>query len=186
MSSDVQQWITEIRSLQQQLQTAQEDRDAAHASADKWRSLYQSEAQQRRTEIELMRDRITELEQALAAATASPALPEARDKTEAPIPNTAVEPPSLDALHQQLQAAQSDLAHLRAALRDERTNHERTRQNLMTALADTMDLLAREKGDRAVGQSTVSPVDTTGDRPAPSNPSTQPTKNPWPELPPLG
>lgn len=177
MSNDVQQWLAEIRSLQQQLKTAQDEREAAHASADKWRDLYQAEAQQRRTEVELMRDRITELETALTNATA--ALPNADDNRPA---RGAVSSP--DDLHQHLKEAQAELTRLRAALQDERTNHERTRQNLMTALADTMDLLAREKGDRPISPSRTD----SSDRPPsnPSNPSDSPARNPWPELPPLG
>ncbi len=180
MSSDVQQWLAEIRSLQQQLQTVQAEREAADASACKWRDLYQAEAQQRRTEAELMRDRITELEDALAQATAPPAPLEslAADQPFAPAER---QPP--DDLHQQFSAAQAEVIRLQAALKAERASHEQTRQNLMTALADTMDLFTREKSDRSVGSSAANspPAESNRDRP-----NTSAARNPSPELPPFG
>jgi multidrug resistance efflux pump len=51
MTQDVSRWLAEIRTLQQQLAAARQERDQAYASASNWRQLYDAEAQQRRTDV---------------------------------------------------------------------------------------------------------------------------------------
>ena len=52
---DIKQWLAEIKALQQKLAQANQERDEAYASAANWRSLYETEAKQRRTEAVLAR-----------------------------------------------------------------------------------------------------------------------------------
>lgn len=55
MIQEVKQWIDEIQILQQKLTEAVQEREEAFASAAKWRSLYETEAKQRRIEAKLAR-----------------------------------------------------------------------------------------------------------------------------------
>ncbi|NES25580.1 MAG: hypothetical protein F6K41_43465, partial [Symploca sp. SIO3E6] len=61
MSNDVRQWLTQIKELKQQLADTIRDRDAADESAANWRQLYNTEAQQRRTEARLTQQEIEDL-----------------------------------------------------------------------------------------------------------------------------
>jgi len=61
MSNDVRQWLAEIKELKQQLADSIRDRDAANESAANWRRLYNTEAQQRRTEARLAQQQIDAL-----------------------------------------------------------------------------------------------------------------------------
>ncbi len=56
-----QQWLTEIQTLKQQLIELQQDRDAAWESAQKWRQLYNKEAEQRRTDAQLSQQAMASL-----------------------------------------------------------------------------------------------------------------------------
>ncbi len=62
MSQDLTtQWLTEIQSLKQQIVAIGRDRDAAWESAEKWRKLYNTEAEQRRTDTQLSQQAIASL-----------------------------------------------------------------------------------------------------------------------------
>src|SRR5689334_16115662 len=56
-----QKWLAEIQALKQQLVEQQRDRDAAWESAQKWRKLYNTEAEQRRTDADLSQKAIASL-----------------------------------------------------------------------------------------------------------------------------
>ena len=51
MTQEITRWLTEIRTLQQQLEAARQERDQAYQSAANWRQLYDAEAKQRRAEV---------------------------------------------------------------------------------------------------------------------------------------
>jgi chromosome segregation ATPase len=172
MSQDVKQWIAEIRTLQQQIQIAQKERDQAYASAENWRKLYQAEAQQRRTEAKLTQDKLDDLESELhqLKQTRQPGASIA-----GVVQGQALDQLGSEDLSSALQAAIAEIDHLHQALQAEKQEHEKTRQSLTTALADTMDLLTREKSDRPA------PLETPRDRPVPL----PVPKNPSLELPPL-
>ena len=70
MAQDVRQWLDEIKRLKQQLTEVQRERDAALESANQWRQLYSTEAQQRREEVKrnqeiigALRSQLEQLEQ---------------------------------------------------------------------------------------------------------------------------
>lgn len=179
MSQDVKQWIAEIRLLQQQIQIAQREREQAYASAENWRQLYQAEAQQRRTEAKLMQEKLDTLSTELydlrqhlqqGAIALSPETDAAQHEDDA------VTALADDELRPALRHALAECDRLRKQLLLEQTAHTETRQNLTTALADTMDLLKRETGDRPIKTPT----------PAASESSVARPKSPSPELPPLG
>jgi chromosome segregation ATPase len=149
MAQDVRQWLNEIKALQQQLAEIARDREAALESAAQWRQLYNTEAQQRRTEAKLNQQTIASLQaQIQKLQNFSPSIP---DETK------------IISLHQQqveeLQTleevkiklvevllerdrAREEINHLASALKQEQTRHSETRKNLTTALGDAVDLLS--------------------------------------------
>jgi len=149
MAQDVRQWLNEIKALQQQLAEITRDREAALESAAQWRQLYNTEAQQRRTEAKLNQQTIASLQaQIQKLQNFSPSIP---DETK------------IISLHQQqveeLQTleeikiklvevllerdrAREEINHLASALKQEQTRHSETRKNLTTALGDAVDLLS--------------------------------------------
>ncbi len=146
MSQDLtQQWLAEIQSLKQQLAEQQRDRDAAWESAQKWRKLYNIEAEQRRTDIQMSQQAIASLkadiqklqgreEGRLADGTAITAIQQEIKPLK-----------SLEDLQAKLIAVIKERDRLVQALKTEQDNHAQTRKNLTTALGDAIDGLARER-----------------------------------------
>jgi membrane-associated HD superfamily phosphohydrolase len=140
-----QQWLTEIESLKQQLVEQQRDRDAAWESAEKWRKLYNTEAEQRRTDADLTRKTIASLQTEIQKL---------KGIDGGTFPNSTV----ITAIHQELAAIKTveDLKtklvaviqerdRLIHALKIEQENHTQTRKSLTTALGDAIDSLAKER-----------------------------------------
>ncbi len=117
MSQEVVQWLNQIKALHQTVADLQQALDESKASGDKWRQLYEVEAQQRRQEAEQQQAKVSELETTVGAL------------------NQAVTPSEL--------AAERD--RLSAALAIEQASHEQTRKDLTTALSDAMELLSKGK-----------------------------------------
>lgn len=63
MTQDVQQWLTEIQSLQQRLAHTSQERAAAYEQVSRWQRSYQTEAQQRRKDIHRLQIVIYRLDQ---------------------------------------------------------------------------------------------------------------------------
>jgi hypothetical protein len=144
---DIRQWLAEIKALQQKLAQANQERDEAYASAANWRSLYETEAKQRRTEAVLSRQTIDslkiELKASQAAAsgasvtTASPALqPDAQKIAQIT---------DIQALQAQHLAALQERDRLFQALKLEQAAHIDSRKQLTTALGDAIDQLNQER-----------------------------------------
>jgi hypothetical protein len=139
--SEIVQWLNEIKDLKQQLQEARQAEEAAHASADNWRKRYEIEAQQRRTEAELMQQTIGELRSQLAIVQNLP-----QPSADAPIAQAEIEQTvehldsvaDLKAKLLEIWAERDRLAH---DLKVEQTEHAQTRKNLTTALGDAVDML---------------------------------------------
>ncbi len=148
MTQDVQQWLGEIKHLQQKLEEAHQERDEAFASAANWRSLYETEAQQRRTETALSQRAMVELKAAAQKLQASsPSI-----ASSAGVP-TAIQAQvdsleTLDDLRQKLITVLIECDRLTQSLSLERANHEKTRKALTSALGDTVDMLAKERASR--------------------------------------
>ena len=140
MSYDIQQWILEIKSLQQQLADMQRDRDAALDSAANWRQLYNTEAQQRRDEalrsqqtIESLKAQIQQLHEEVKGIERLSS-PDAISASVEQIENV-----------QELQAKLIEVLierdRIAQSLKDECLAHAQTREKLTTALGDAVDVL---------------------------------------------
>ncbi|MBW4648345.1 MAG: hypothetical protein KME06_06550 [Kastovskya adunca ATA6-11-RM4] len=169
MSNDVTQWLAQIRAVRQQLADSIRDRDAAHESAANWRELYNTEAQQRRTETRLAQEevqslkaQIRQLQAEVAPPTKAPDDPEAA----AAIAQTVSQVETVEELRAQLTEALVERDRLLSALKAEQSNHSQTRKSLTAVIGDTIDQLAKERGtyvDKPGGSSSeVSGLDQPG------------------------
>ena len=145
MTEDVQQWLGEIKHLQQQLEAAHKERDQAFTSAANWRSLYETEAQQRRTETALSQRAVADLKAAAQKMYAISPLAEPPMEVPPAIQAQADSLKTLDQLRQKLTAVLIECDRLTQALNTERTNHEQTRIALTSALGDTVEMLTKER-----------------------------------------
>jgi hypothetical protein len=145
MNQDLtQQWLTEIQTLKEQMVELQHDRTAAWESAQKWRQLYNTEAEQRRTDAQLFQQAIASLKADLHQ------LQGIETGTLAAAPVTAIEQEieqlqSVEDLQAKLIAAIKERDRLLQALKIEQDNHAQTRKSLTTALGDAIDSLTRER-----------------------------------------
>lgn len=148
MSQDVTQWLSEIKALRQQLAEAYRDRDAADASAKNWRQLYETEAQQRRTEASLTRQTIEALKAELQQLRSlpEPALNESISLSEIQQELTSLN--TVEELKAKLTEVLADRTRLAQALKAEQASHTQTRKSLTTALGDTIDMLAKERAGK--------------------------------------
>ena len=140
MTQDVRQWLAEIESLRQSLDRAHQEREEAYSSAAKWRSLYETEAKQRRTDAALAQQTLARLQAELDALRRVP-----DGAIDASTVEAAIAQLPADALQERLAAALLDCERLAQALRAEQAEHTKTRKSLTTALGDTVDLLAKER-----------------------------------------
>ncbi|QLE59398.1 hypothetical protein FD725_15240 [Nostoc sp. TCL26-01] len=140
-----QQWLAEIQTLKQQLVEQQQERDTAWESAEKWRKLYNTEAQQRRTDADLFRQTITSLKAEIQKLKGidGEILPESQDPTV--IQQEVAQLQSVEELQAKLTALIPECDRLRQSLKTEQENHAQTRKSLTTALGDAIDSLARER-----------------------------------------
>jgi predicted RNase H-like nuclease (RuvC/YqgF family) len=146
MTHDVSQWLTEIKTLRQQLADAQQDREQAYASAANWQRLYETEAQQRRSEATLTRQTIADLKQEIQQLKGSAPI-EGNAATELSTIRAEVEKLQTNAeLQDALIAALAERDRLAQALKTEQTDHAQTRKGLTTALGDAIDMLSKDKG----------------------------------------
>jgi hypothetical protein len=142
-----QQWLGEIQALKQQLAEQQRDRDAAWETANKWRKLYNTEAEQRRRDANLAQQTIAELKaeihQLKAMDVGKLVDGEASTSAEAEIRQIQ----SLAELQNQLIAMIKERTSLLQALKTEEQNHAQTRKSLTTALSDAIDGLTTKRDE---------------------------------------
>jgi hypothetical protein len=140
-----QQWLTEIQTLKEQMAGLQSDRDVAWESAQKWRQLYNTEAEQRRTDAQLSQQAIASLKadlhklrglevETLAAGTPVTAIKQEIEQLK-----------SVEDLQAKLIAVIKERDRLLQALKTEQDNHAQTRNSLTTALGDAIDSLTQER-----------------------------------------
>lgn len=146
MNQDLtQQWLTEIQVIKEQMAGLQHERDAAWESAQKWRQLYNTEAEQRRTDTQLSQQAIASLKadlhklqgveiETLAAGTSVTAIQQEIEQIK-----------SVEDLQAKLIAVIKERDRLLQALKTEQDNHAQTRNSLTTALGDAIDSLTRER-----------------------------------------
>ncbi|MGG6293311.1 hypothetical protein ACQ4M4_02715 [Leptolyngbya sp. AN02str] len=148
MTHDVKQWLGEIKNLQQKLVEAHRERDEAYASAANWRSLYETEAKQRRTEANLSKQAIEELSLKIQQLESSQEFAPLEGNLPEALQEHIHKLESVEALQQELAHALMECDRLTNALKAEQRQHEQTRRGLTSALGDTMDLLTQERSHR--------------------------------------
>ncbi len=147
-SENIAQWLAEVRSLQKQIASLKQEREQAYQSAENWRKLYESEAQQRRRDAAVNRQKMDKLEQALTHnQTLLPSEVAQTDQRSLPSlqVSDALSSQSIETIKRQLTAAQQQCDQLVRSLQAEEKSHEQTRESLTAALGDTVDLLAKER-----------------------------------------
>jgi hypothetical protein len=146
MSQDLtQQWLAEIQALKQQLTEQQRDRNAAWESAEKWRKLYNTEAEQRRTDANLSRQALTSLKVELQKLQGIEGEILTDAKVTTAIKQEIAQIQSVEELQVKLITVTKERDRLLQALKTEQENHAQTRKSLTTALGDAIDSLARER-----------------------------------------
>lgn len=148
MTQDVKQWLTEIKLLQQKVAAAQQERDEAYASAANWRNLYETEAKQRRAEANLAQQTIETLDSRLQQLQSLPPGSEPAVEMLETIQAEVEQLQNVDELRGFLVRALAECDRLSRALKAEQVAHAQTRKTLTSALGDTVDLLAKERGTR--------------------------------------
>ncbi|WP_042341229.1 hypothetical protein [Calothrix sp. PCC 7507] len=139
------QWLDEIQGLKQQMAELQRDRDTAWESSEKWRKLYNTEAEQRRIDAQLSQQAIASLKveiqnlQGIDGVT----LPDATAATA--IVEEIAQINSLEELKTKFMTIAKERDRLLQALKNEQDNHAQTRKNLTTALGDAIDSWTRER-----------------------------------------
>lgn len=148
MSEDLtQRWLSEIQALKQQLADAMTRCDEAWESAEKWRKLYNTEAEQRRTDAQLSQQEIASLKAELKKMRGidETILPDADVNTA--IQAEIIQIESVQELQAKLIEAVKERASLLLALKNEQESHAQTRKSLTTALGDAIDSLARIRSE---------------------------------------
>lgn len=144
MTQNVTQWLDEIKALRQQLAAAQQEREAAYASAVNWQRLYETEAQQRRSEAQQNRQTIAALQQEINQLKGH--FPDASGATIASPAQALVDTLTTEAdLRSRLVQALQECDRLTQALQAEQADHAQTRKNLTTALGDAIATLSKER-----------------------------------------
>ena len=148
MSEDLtQQWLTEIQSLKQQIAQLQAERITTWESAEKWRKLYNTEAEQRRTDSQLFQQTIASLKAEIQKLKGieDGTLPDSDSVTA--IQQEVEKLSSMEDLKTKLTAVMKERERLLQALKTEQDNHSQTRKSLTTALGDAIDGFKRQKQD---------------------------------------
>lgn len=173
MTQDVRQWLTEIKNLQQQLAVVQQEREQAYTAAANWRTLYETEARQRRGEAEQARKTIAQLQRQLQnkqsalaevseRASELPKFTQLADDVQATYQQRLQQWSGEENLKQQLWQAWFQIDQLAQALAAEQAAHVQTRHDLTTALGDAVRVRAKE---RIGSRSTQSHPDVPPDKP---------------------
>ncbi len=144
MSEDITQWLEEIKSLKQKISELEQDLETAQASADSWRQLYNTEAQQRRIENKSAQQQMEALKEQVRQLPGGSLLV----KVNNPIGELRAEAAALDKV-EDLQLHLSEVLEERdrlfASLKLEQENHSQTRKSLTAVIGDTVDQLTRER-----------------------------------------
>ncbi|NJL10009.1 MAG: hypothetical protein HC908_06990 [Calothrix sp. SM1_7_51] len=146
MSQDLtQQWLTEIKTLKQQVAELLQNKDSAWASSEKWRKLYNIEAEQRRTDVQLAQQAISSLKAEIQRlqGIGEPTLNDANaiDAIRQQVEQFA----SIEELKIKLFEALKERDRLLLAVKTEKEEHEQTRKSLTAALGDAIDTLGKER-----------------------------------------
>lgn len=148
MSQDLtKQWLGEIQALKQQIDQLQRDRDAGWESAERWRKLYNTEAEQRRTDIQLSQQAIASLKAEIQKLQGFEEGILAETTLQTSIEQEIAQLESFEELKTKLITVIKERDRLLQSLKIEQDNHAQTRHSLTTALGDAIDSLTRERAD---------------------------------------
>ncbi len=139
-----QQWLGEIKALKQQVAELQAERDAGWNSAEKWQKLYNTEAEQRRTDAKMSKDAIASLKVEIQKLSFIES-PQLNDTTPTVIHQEIELLKSVEELKAKLIVVMKERDRLLSLLKTEQDNHAQTRKSLTSALGDAIDRLARER-----------------------------------------
>ncbi|MBW4615335.1 MAG: hypothetical protein KME21_19080 [Desmonostoc vinosum HA7617-LM4] len=142
-----QQWLAEIQAIKQQMAQLQQERDAAWESAEKWRQLYNTEAEQRRRDTHLSQVAIASLKAEVEKPQGIEARIYVEDTAVTAIQQEIAELKSVEELQAKLIAVVKERDRLVQALKTEQENHAQTRKSLTTALGDAIDSLAHQRAE---------------------------------------
>ncbi|HBL13053.1 MAG TPA: hypothetical protein DD379_16975 [Cyanobacteria bacterium UBA11162] len=149
MSNDVRQWLAEIKELKQQLADSLRDRDAANESATNWRKLYNTEAQQRRTEAKLAQQEIETLKAQIHQLQQESSKLKSDDPEAASVIQQEVAKlQTVEELKVKLSEVMGERDRLLDALKVEQANHAQTRKSLTAVIGDTIDQLTKERSNQ--------------------------------------
>lgn len=137
MSQEVVGWLNEVKDLQRQVKAAKAAEQSAHASIDNWRKRYEIEAEQRRTETLALQKTIAELRAEVDRLKNPPQVTEVQGEI--------AQLQTVEELRSKLAEVWSDRNQLAEDLKAEQLSHAQTRNNLTTALGDTVDMLSKLK-----------------------------------------
>ncbi len=152
MTQDITPWLNEIKALQQKIVELQTELNAAQDSASQWRQLYNTEAQQRRNEIQQSQETIDNLKTKVQKLQGFSLVEGDKNETVTTIEQQIEHLQTLAEFKakiietiQERDRAVEEVQKLTIALKQEQTNHANTRKSLTNALADAVDLLAKSK-----------------------------------------
>ncbi|NEP90520.1 MAG: hypothetical protein F6K18_28940 [Okeania sp. SIO2C2] len=155
MSQDITPWLNEIKALQEKIVKLQTELNVAQDSASKWRQLYNTEAQQRRTETQLAQETIQTLKAQAQKLQGFPSVEESIDESATTIEQQIENLQTLAEFKakiievvQERDRAVAQVQKLTEALEQEKVNHTNTRTSLTNALADAVDILAKAKASK--------------------------------------
>lgn len=136
MTQEITRWLTEIRTLQQQLVAARQERDQAYQSAANWRQRYDAEAKQRRDEVEMLKATEATLRTELSTLRSQHTDAVAAE-LETQLDGSNLQ--SVEGLRAELIKALQTCDRLQQALNAEKRDHGETRQTLTSALGEAID-----------------------------------------------
>ena len=154
MSQDLtQKWLTEIQRLKQTIIDLQTQLTSAWESSEKWRKLYNTEAEQRRTDVQLFQQTIGSLKSEIQQIKGidDGKLPDAQTATK--IQDEVEQLNSIKELKVKLIGVMKERDRLQQALKTEQEMHIQTRKSLTTALGDAIDGFKQQKTKISTGRS---------------------------------
>ena len=140
-----QQWLAEIQVLKQQVTELRQERETAWESAQKWRKLYNTESEQRRSDAQLSQQAIASLKSEIQELRGVDEKPMDETTLDETIQQEVANLDSVEKLQNKLIATLQERDRLLQALKTEQENHAQIRRNLTTALGDAIDGLAKER-----------------------------------------
>jgi chromosome segregation ATPase len=125
------------------------DRNEAYESADNWRQLYNTEAQQRRTEAKLAQQQLEALKAEIQHIQGqSPQLKADDPEAASAIEEELAKLETVEEFKAKLKEVMVERDRLIDQLKTEQANHAQTRKSLTAVIGDTMNQLTKERGNQ--------------------------------------